>query len=223
MPLQPVQIQAVSSTDIDHLIKREGVTIVDTRPWDLYRAEHLPGALFIPVNTAAPLLLRSYIEQSADVVAIVEVADVPFFGYACAYAELTGSVYYMTSGQLDARTSVDGSVAGPDEMAITDLAGRPVSGRDTILDVRTDEETLETGMLEGAVHIPHTDLRKRHAELAGTRHIYAYCRTSNRSKYAAGFLSKLGFKVTVLEGGMTQWLLHHLAVEFPPSNRQALP
>jgi rhodanese-related sulfurtransferase len=77
-----------------------------------------------------------------------------------------------------------------------------------VLDVRTPEEySSETGHLKNAKLIPVQELESRLAELASSKSktIVAYCRTGHRSAAASQILTKNGFKVVNMEGGITAW------------------
>ena len=84
-----------------------------------------------------------------------------------------------------------------------------------LLDVRTPAEwTSETGHLQHSLLIPVQELESRVDELAPYkgRTIIAYCRTGRRSAHAASLLTKRGFKVMNLEGGIVKWSSENLPV-----------
>lgn len=77
-----------------------------------------------------------------------------------------------------------------------------------VLDVRTpDEFSSETGHLKNAKLIPVQELEGRIGELSSykDRTIVAYCRSGSRSAKAADILTKKGFKVVNVEGGISSW------------------
>lgn len=69
-----------------------------------------------------------------------------------------------------------------------------------LLDVREKIE-VEAGHLEGALHIPLNDLRKRLHELPKDKEIVVYCQVGLRAYIAARILKQNGFKVSNLNGG----------------------
>ena len=92
-----------------------------------------------------------------------------------------------------------------------------------LLDVRTPAEYMSnTGHLwfhentqkKDALLIPIQELHKRVDELEPYKEktIIAYCRSGNRSGIAAEILSKQGFSVYNLDGGMIQWHEEQLPV-----------
>ena len=85
-----------------------------------------------------------------------------------------------------------------------------------LLDVRTVEEyNSGTGHLKNAILIPVQELEQRVGELEKYKDktIIAYCRTGRRSGTATEFLTKKGFKVLNMEGGIVKWNEEKLPVE----------
>ena len=77
-----------------------------------------------------------------------------------------------------------------------------------LLDVRTLEEYYgELGHLPAATLIPHLDLEGRLSELSEykDKKIIAYCRSGVRSAFASELLSKNGYDVYNMTGGMNLW------------------
>ncbi len=74
-----------------------------------------------------------------------------------------------------------------------------------ILDVR-DEKEYNEGHIPGAIWIPWTKLRTRHAELDKNKLIIVYCHSGNRSKIGSSILIHNGFDhVVELSGGILDW------------------
>lgn len=76
-----------------------------------------------------------------------------------------------------------------------------------LLDVRTPHEYAE-GHIDGALNIDvHSDDFQKMAEkdLSKDSTILVYCRSGRRSMDAAKILTKLGYKVINLRGGIIEW------------------
>jgi len=74
-----------------------------------------------------------------------------------------------------------------------------------VLDVRTDAE-WRAGHIEGALHVPVSDLIKGGVELDKERHVTTVCHSGYRSNIAGSFLKSQGYgHVFSLIGGMTAW------------------
>ncbi|MBE6044433.1 MAG: pyridine nucleotide-disulfide oxidoreductase [Clostridium thermopalmarium] len=82
-----------------------------------------------------------------------------------------------------------------------------------VLDVRTDLE-IETGTIEGSIHIPLHNLRERMNELDKSKEIWTYCQIGQRGYYAARLLMQNGFKVKNITGGYKVYL----ASKFTPKS-----
>ncbi|MEJ2382984.1 MAG: rhodanese-like domain-containing protein [Xanthomonadales bacterium] len=72
------------------------------------------------------------------------------------------------------------------------------------IDVRSVGE-YESGHVEGAVNIPHTEIAERIAEVTEDKDdvIYVYCRSGRRSGIAQSVLENAGFTNVVNIGGLS--------------------
>jgi phage shock protein E len=59
--------------------------------------------------------------------------------------------------------------------------------------------------IPGSYLVPLQELGYRVNELPKNKEIVVYCRVGNRSAYACSYLSRLGYKVKNLEGGIVSW------------------
>lgn len=76
-----------------------------------------------------------------------------------------------------------------------------------LLDVRTPQEYAE-GHIEGAlnINIQSDDFQQMAGkELSKDSTILVYCRSGRRSMDAAGILTRLGYRVINLKGGIIEW------------------
>ena len=65
--------------------------------------------------------------------------------------------------------------AEPQQLDVADISGRLASGEDIfLLDVRTPEELVQDGVIEGYTHIPIDELEGRLAEVPKDKPIVAY-------------------------------------------------
>ncbi len=80
-----------------------------------------------------------------------------------------------------------------------------MTGNYLILDVRSKYE-YESGHIEGALLIPHTELQDRLDEVKGYDKVLVYCASGNRSIAASQILINAGFEeVYNLNGGYKAW------------------
>ncbi len=82
------------------------------------------------------------------------------------------------------------------------------------VDVREDDEWA-AGRIDGAVHIPLSQLPGRVDQLDDSRTLVTVCRAGGRSARAHDFLAAAGKKVDDLEGGMQAWAAAKLPVSTP--------
>jgi rhodanese-related sulfurtransferase len=74
-----------------------------------------------------------------------------------------------------------------------------------VLDVRSPNE-LESGAIEGSLHVPLNHLRERSDELPQQGRLVIYCGSGYRSSIAASILEQAGLKDTQdLVGGFAAW------------------
>ena len=81
-----------------------------------------------------------------------------------------------------------------------------------LLDVRQPVE-YGSGVAPGALQIPLTQLGKRLNEVPRGRQVLCICASGHRSPLAARRLSRAGFEVLDVSGGMLAWRAAGLPVE----------
>jgi molybdopterin/thiamine biosynthesis adenylyltransferase/rhodanese-related sulfurtransferase len=98
-----------------------------------------------------------------------------------------------------------------------DVAGaRALLDDDAVLvDVRRPDE-WDLAHIPGALHVPQQELLDRAAEIGPPEtRVVVYCRTGNRSLFAAAALRKLGYDAVSIAGGIEAWAEAGLPVEAP--------
>ena len=72
------------------------------------------------------------------------------------------------------------------------------------VDVRSDEEWA-AGHVEGAIHIPHTEMAERYGELEQYegKELVLYCRSGRRAGIAENVLEEAGFENVSNAGGLS--------------------
>lgn len=74
----------------------------------------------------------------------------------------------------------------------------------TVLDVREPVE-WQHGHIEGALHVPLTQVPDRLDELPVDHQLLVVCKVGGRSLQATAFLREKGFEAVNLAGGMIDW------------------
>lgn len=80
----------------------------------------------------------------------------------------------------------------------------PIPAGVTVLDVREPVE-WHHGRIDGAVHIPLTEIPGRAEELPVDQQLLVVCKVGGRSSQATAFLREKGFEAVNLAGGMIDW------------------
>ena len=80
----------------------------------------------------------------------------------------------------------------------------PIPAGVTVLDVREPIE-WHHGHIEGAVHVPLTEVPGRVDELPTDQQLLVVCKVGGRSSQATAFLREKGFEAINLAGGMIDW------------------
>lgn len=85
-----------------------------------------------------------------------------------------------------------------------------------LIDVRSTEE-YRSGHVAGAIHIPHTEIAARLAEVreSDPAQVVVYCQRGWRAGVAATVLQDAGFEVSALAGHMKAWRAAGLPVVHP--------
>ncbi|WP_342561095.1 rhodanese-like domain-containing protein [Paenibacillus sp. FSL R7-0345] len=93
----------------------------------------------------------------------------------------------------------------PSSITAQEVAEQIETGKSlNLLDVRELAEWLE-GHVEGAKHIPLSQLVERQKELDLDQEIIIMCRSGNRSGLACELLHEKGYKVVNMTGGLNEW------------------
>lgn len=81
-----------------------------------------------------------------------------------------------------------------------------------LVDVRESWET-EIAAIDGALHIPMSEIPARYQELDAAQPVAVLCHSGARSARVAGFLAQQGFsRIANISGGIDQW-----SVEIDPA------
>jgi NADPH-dependent 2,4-dienoyl-CoA reductase/sulfur reductase-like enzyme/rhodanese-related sulfurtransferase len=74
-----------------------------------------------------------------------------------------------------------------------------------LIDVRTEKEVDDMGMIPGAINIPVDELRENICKIDKHKEILIYCQVGLRGHVASRLLTNLGYKVKNLTGGFKTW------------------
>ncbi len=194
----------LSASELSQLAAKDMV-ILDTRSWEEYRQKRFRGALFAPLEKEFPTLVGSYVEPHERICLVVEESRIEEAVRDCIRVGLDQIPYFVNPTLLASLPSSDLLTTGTTEFPMAELEVRRLLPDTFLLDVRKGVELIETGRIKEAGNIPHVQIRSRSSELPREKNIHLWCRTGNRSRFAYSMLECLGFRVTLLDGGIAAW------------------
>ncbi len=205
-------LQSLSASDVKSLLE-SGAIVLDVRPGDDFGAEHVPGAINIPLSgqfaswagaliglSACPILIADTSEQLSE--ARTRLARVGI-------EDLRG---YLQSGVAGWKAAGNATAKIP-QISVQDLADRLHSGGTSVLDVRREPE-WQAGHLENAAWWPLDNFKVSPPELDRSAPVAVHCKSGYRSMIACSLLQRAGFEnVTNVIGGFDAWTQAKLPVE----------
>ena len=184
------------------------VAIIDTRAWETFRAGHVPGSLSFPLTSSFNTDAGSMVKDTEDLYLVIDERRLEE-----AIRDLIRIGLDRIKGWCPAdEVSALGSLATIDEVAVDEAIGLVESHAVKVLDVRRQTE-FAGGHLPGALNIAHTRLAGRLGEAPQDERLLVNCRSGVRSARASAYLSRAGYDVVNLQGGMLAWEKSAAAVE----------
>lgn len=194
--------RALSAAELKALDAQK-VALIDTRHWSEFRAGHIPGAMFMPLDNSFPTVAGSYVGEDEAIYLIVDDRRVEEAVRDLVRIGLDKVVGYATPRTMQEVGAAGGTttVAEEDVARVKDRLG---SNGTMVLDVRSAAE-FAAGHIPGARNVAHTRLPAHIAEIPKGKPIVVNCRSGGRSARAASYLKRMGHDVTNLAGGMMAW------------------
>jgi rhodanese-related sulfurtransferase len=93
--------------------------------------------------------------------------------------------------------------AGSIPVAEFDAFAKSVPASIQIIDVRNQEEVVETGKIKGSMNIPAGEVADHLAEIPKDKDLVVYCSTGTRAEMAYTVLKEKGYKVRFLDANLT--------------------
>lgn len=178
--------------------------VLDTRSYDAYAGQHIPGALHLDINGNFPTFAGWVLPTKKNVLLVADEYNKAL--EARTWTRRVGVDRIV--GYLDGGMAA-WAVAGLETRRVKlisaeDLNAMIVGDIDfVLLDVRAPLE-YEDNHIKGAINIPVADLRTRHQELGRDKVTVLVCSSGNRSSLGASILEQHGFgNVYNVAGGMT--------------------
>jgi rhodanese-related sulfurtransferase len=189
--------------DFQKTIERENAVVLDTRCYEAFGGQHIPGAYSIDSSGNLPTFAGWVIPPGKKILLVSESSK-----------QAEDAVIWLRRVGLDNTIAFlnEGMHAWANEGLLTNHVGqlsaeelhtKIIKGeRMVLVDVRAQSE-FEINHIKGTTNIPAPQLRALYKELDRKKRIILICRTGHRSSLAASLLIQRGFKsVSSVAGGM---------------------
>lgn len=195
----------LSPGDLGALAGRTDVAVVDTRlDRSAFMRAHLPGSLRAPLDKTFPTITGSFLDPDVPIHLIVGEEQVEEAVRDLVRIGLDRVEGWAPPETLEAWFASGGAAARIEETDTLAMEGRRHEPDVAVLDVRKLGEFRE-GHVPGALHVPHTRLAERLAELPRDKKILVYCRSGARSAASTALLAREGFDAVYVNGLFEDW------------------
>lgn len=203
----------VASTGLNEKeAKRQGLDYGKVYTYSANHATYYPGASMMAIKTiyekktgkilGAQIVGRDGVDKRCDVYAVAIRANMTAYDLTnleLCYAPPYGSAKDPVNM---AGYVIENTLTGKVEhICWDDLEAAKADENGMLLDVRTEAEVANGGIIDGFINIPVDNLRERLSELDKSKTIYITCQIGLRGYIAARILSQLGYKCKNFGGG----------------------
>lgn len=203
----------VASTGLNEKeAKRQGLDYGKVYTYSANHATYYPGATMMAIKTiyekktgkilGAQIIGRDGVDKRCDVYAVAIRANMTAYDLTnleLCYAPPYGSAKDPVNM---AGYVIENTLTGKVEhICWDDLEAAKADENGMLLDVRTEAEVANAGIIDGFINIPVDNLRERLSELDKSKTIYITCQIGLRGYIAARILSQLGYKCKNFGGG----------------------
>jgi hydroxyacylglutathione hydrolase len=191
-----------------------GAFVLDLRAPRPFARGHIPGALTMQFNRA-DLVDRTELVLPRDLPLVIHAEPEPIARVA---AQLLGDAGFHVAGRLDGGLAAWTATGRPTAtLPLLDVdALRARLDTLVVLDVREPFE-YRHGHIPGARLLPSGEVWARLVEVAADRPLAVVCGDQTRSAAVASMLQHAGHDVTLVMGGMVDWLDRGYPVEREPA------
>ena len=186
-------------------LESEDTLVVDIRSEFEFASSHIDGSMFI-FQDGLEEFAGLFVPLDAKILLVNDgkypddsITRLRRIGFDDVAGYLAGGMnHWLSAGHRIESTS---SVSVQDLCTLLDG-----SGDYWLLDVRTEEELLRNGVIEGAYNIPIPSIRERMDEIPRDEDVYIFCGSGLRATIVASILQRAGYQNTsVIFGGVRGW------------------
>lgn len=180
--------------NLDALVGRTDVAILDTRGRKEFLAAHLPGSILAELDYQFVNIAGSFIDEGTPVYLIVEDARVDEAVRALLRIGVDDVRGYLTPADVIEYGKSGHALAAIPSIDMAELERRRLQGNVTILDTRGKVD-FDVRHIPGAINVAHTRLLVRLAEVPKDKPVLVHCNSGARSAHAVSLLARHGYDV----------------------------
>jgi len=199
----PARIDTAALAKLD----TQRVALVDTRPWEDFRAGHVPGAMSFPLTDSFCTDAGSFVRADDRIVLITDADDREETIRSLIRIGLDNIEGWLDASDLDAYQSSGAPIATINEIDPDQARQLAAGGSARVLDVRRMTE-FDAGHADGAINSSHTRLADHLDRVDPGAQWLVVCRSGARSARSSAYLQRRGYDVTNVAGGMLAWSGH---------------
>lgn len=200
----------LSPSEIDSIVDKSGIAIIDTRTKEAFSELHIKGSLLSTLNKQFNTVVGSYVEENEKIYLVVDESRVKEAVVDLIRIGLDHIIGYITPETLAeyAKSGVNTSSMIPQKFS--DLERYEGKSEYAILDVRKASE-FALGAVPGAINIAHTRLHVRRNELPSDKTLVVHCQAGGRSGVASAYLKRAGFDVVFIDDNFENYAVRQNA------------
>ncbi|HXK50520.1 MAG TPA: rhodanese-like domain-containing protein [Clostridiales bacterium] len=197
-------INSLDPSEFFEKSKSKNVLVLDTRTYNAFGGQHIPGALNIDLGGNFPTFAGWIVPPSKEIILVIDSHETPLeivrWLNRVGIDKITG---YLAGGMFEwAKTGLETDHVP--QLSAKELHKMMNGDKNIILIDSRAEGEFSGGNIAGSVNIPAPDLRVRYKELDKKKTFAVICSTGHRSSLAASILKSKGFKLVYnVAGGIT--------------------
>ncbi|MEU8761487.1 rhodanese-like domain-containing protein [Streptomyces sp. NPDC048659] len=203
-------------------LRRSGAVVVDARSPQDFANGHLRGAVNVPAEGRFAEQAGTVLDPADELIVMAPENREEEVVTRLARIGFDRAVGYLRNPE-DALAALADEVAPASRLTAAHLrAALAGPTPPLVVDVRTCGERGANGTIDGALHIPLSELPARAAELPADRPLVLHCAGGHRSSIAASLLRHRGFDdISDILGGYAAWALSSEFAEQAPAAEPA--
>lgn len=189
----------IGADDLKKFVRNTDVALIDTRDRYDFLDDHIPGAIFSPLDKQFNTTAGSYVEEEKPIYLIIDKNRVTEAVRDLINVGLDNIAGYAALEDFEDYKKVGGEIEKTEYTSFEKAAGILKSNNMQVVDVRKRSEFVE-GHVEGAINVPHTRLLERLDEVPESGTLVVHCSAGGRSAVAAALLQRYGRDVLYVDG-----------------------